>query len=315
MIKKNKNLFKQAQDYIMIVLGLLSYTFGFTAFILPEKVVTGGVTGLAALLHFGMGWNTAITYFVINAILLSIAFRTVGRQFVIRTVIGASLATVFLGVMEPFFPTPIVEQQSFMNIIIGAIMCGLGIGTVFVHNGSTAGTDIVAAMVTKHTNISFGRMMLYMDLMIIASSYIIFHSIDTIVYGVVFMIINSFVTDMVINSNRQAVQFMIFSEKWEEIANAINNEAHRGCTLLNGTGWYTKREVKILLVMCRKFESVHIFRIIKAVDEHALIAQSNMNGVYGLGFDKMKIKMHNYKPQTANETTSYTNTTHEEQQK
>ena len=289
MTEINKKLLKQAQDYVMIFLGLASYAFGFTAFILPEKVVTGGVTGVASLLFFGLGWNVAVTYFIINVILLAIAFRTVGKQFVIRTIIGASAATLLIGFMEPLFTEPIVAQQPFMNVIIGAIFCGVGIGTVFVHNGSSAGTDIVAAMVTKYTNISFGRMMLYMDLFIISSSYIIFQSIDKIVYGLIFMIINSFVADMVINNNRQAVQFMIFSEKWEDIANAINNEAHRGCTLLHGTGWYTKRDVKILLVMCRKMESVHIFRIIKAVDDQALISQSNMNGVYGLGFDEVKV--------------------------
>lgn len=304
MTEINKKLLKQAQDYVMIFLGLASYAFGFTAFILPEKVVTGGVTGVASLLFFGLGWNVAVTYFIINVILLAIAFRTVGKQFVIRTIIGASAATLLIGFMEPLFTEPIVAQQPFMNVIIGAIFCGVGIGTVFVHNGSSAGTDIVAAMVTKYTNISFGRMMLYMDLFIISSSYIIFQSIDKIVYGLIFMIINSFVADMVINNNRQAVQFMIFSEKWEDIANAINNEAHRGCTLLHGTGWYTKRDVKILLVMCRKMESVHIFRIIKAVDDQALISQSNMNGVYGLGFDEVKVRMHKYKPKMADETTA-----------
>lgn len=304
MTEINKKLLKQAQDYVMIFLGLASYAFGFTAFILPEKVVTGGVTGVASLLFFGLGWNVAVTYFIINVILLAIAFRTVGKLFVIRTIIGASAATLLIGFMEPLFTEPIVAQQPFMNVIIGAIFCGVGIGTVFVHNGSSAGTDIVAAMVTKYTNISFGRMMLYMDLFIISSSYIIFQSVDKIVYGLIFMIINSFVADMVINNNRQAVQFMIFSEKWEDIANAINNEAHRGCTLLHGTGWYTKRDVKILLVMCRKMESVHIFRIIKAVDDHALISQSNMNGVYGLGFDEVKVRMHKYKPKMADETTA-----------
>ena len=304
MTEINKKLLKQAQDYVMIFLGLASYAFGFTAFILPEKVVTGGVTGVASLLFFGLGWNVAVTYFIINVILLAIAFRTVGKQFVIRTIIGASAATLLIGFMEPLFTEPIVAQQPFMNVIIGAIFCGVGIGTVFVHNGSSAGTDIVAAMVTKYTNISFGRMMLYMDLFIISSSYIIFQSIDKIVYGLIFMIINSFVADMVINNNRQAVQFMIFSEKWEDIANAINNEAHRGCTLLHGTGWYTKRDVKILLVMCSKMESVHIFRIIKAVDDQALISQSNMNGVYGLGFDEVKVRMHKYKPKMADETTA-----------
>lgn len=275
----------------MIFLGLLSYAFGFTAFVLPEKVVTGGVTGLSSLLFFGLGWNVAITYYGINILLLAIAYRSVGRQFVIRTIIGATLATLMLGVLQPLFTAPIVAQQPFMNIIIGAIFCGVGIGTVFVHNGSTAGTDIVAAMVTKYTTISFGRMMLYMDLIIITSSYVIFHSVDKIVYGIIFMIINSQVTDMVINNTRQTVQFFIISKHWEDIANAINNEANRGCTVLNGMGWYSKDDVKILMVMCRKMESVHVFRIIKRIDTDAFISQANVNGVYGQGFDQVKVRL------------------------
>lgn len=287
----NKKLVDTLQDYVMITLGLASYAFGFTAFILPEKVVTGGVTGLSSLLFFAFGWNVALTYYLINAVLLAIAYRTVGRQFVIRTIIGATLATLLIGVMQPFFTKPIVEQQPFMNIVIGAIFCGVGIGTVFIHNGSSAGTDIVAAMVTKYTNISFGRMMLYLDLVIISSSFILFHSIDKIVYGLIFMIINSLVTDMVINNNRQSVQFLIFSSNWEDIADAINNEAHRGCTVLHGTGWYSKRDVQVLLVVCRKMESVTVLRIIKRTDPHAFVTQANVGSVYGQGFDEVKVRV------------------------
>ena len=250
----------QVKDYVMITLGLLCYCFGYSAFLLPEKIVTGGVTGLASLLYFGLGWNVAITYYVINAILLAIAFRTVGKQFVIRTIIGATIATLLLGIMVPLFKEPIVAQQTFMNVIIGAVLCGMGLGIVFTHNGSSAGTDIIAAMVTKHSNISFGRTMIYVDMLIISSSYLIFHTLDKIVYGLIFMFICSIAADMVIDSNRQSVQFMIFSKKWKEIANAITRETHRGCTVLHGTGWYTQSEATILLVMCRNFESMRMFR-------------------------------------------------------
>ncbi len=296
-----KRLLKGFKDYVIIVVGLASYAFGFCAFILPEKVVTGGVTGISSLLLFGLGWPVSLTFYAINMLLLAIAYRTVGRQFVIRTIFGATAAALLIDVFTPLSHAPIVAHEPFMNVIIGACFCGVGIGTVFVHNGSSAGTDIVAAMVTKYTNVSFGRMMLYMDLVIISSSYFIFHSVDKIVYGLIFMIINSFVADLVINSNRQAVQFLIFSQKWEDIANAINNEAHRGCTLLHGTGWYTKRDVKILLVMCRKFESVTVFRIIKAIDNDALISQANVNGIYGQGFDEMKVRLQKFKPQERDE--------------
>ena len=295
MTDKTKKALKIAQDYVMITLGLFTYAFGFTAFILPEKIVIGSVTGLSSLIHYWVGWNVALTYYAINIILLCIAFRSVGKQFVLRTIIGASISTLFIGVLQPMFPTPIIEQQTFMNVILGAVLCGLGLGVVFTHNGSTGGTDIIAAMVAKHSTISFGRTMMYCDVLIICSSWLLFHSIDKIVYGLIFMVIYSVAADRVINNTRQSVQFLIISKKWQQIADAINTAAHRGCTILDGTGWYTKESVKIIMVMCRKHESVNIFRIIKETDREAIITQSNCNAVYGFGFDELKVRVHSSK--------------------
>ena len=295
MTDKTKKALKIAQDYVMITLGLFTYAFGFTAFILPEKIVIGSVTGLSSLIHYWVGWNVALTYYAINIILLCIAFRSVGKQFVLRTIIGASISTLFIGVLQPMFPTPIIEQQTFMNVILGAVLCGLGLGVVFTHNGSTGDTDIIAAMVAKHSTISFGRTMMYCDVLIICSSYLLFHSIDKIVYGLIFMVIYSVAADRVINNTRQSVQFLIISKKWQQIADAINTAAHRGCTILDGTGWYTKESVKIIMVMCRKHESVNIFRIIKETDREAIITQSNCNAVYGFGFDELKVRVHSSK--------------------
>ncbi len=303
MTEKSRKLLNLAKDYVMITFGLFCYAFGFTAFILPEEIVIGSVSGLSSLLHYWLGWNVAATYYIINIILLAIAFRSVGKQFVLRTIIGASIATFFMAVLQPQFTAPIIEQQTFMNVILGAVLCGMGLGIVFTHNGSTGGTDIIAAMVAKYSTISFGRTMMYCDVLIICSSYLLFHSIDKIVYGLIFMVIYSVAADRVINNTRQSVQFMIISKKWEEIADNIIQEAHRGCTILDGTGWYTKAAVKIVLVMCRKHESVHIFRIIKETDREAIITQSNVNGVYGFGFDELKVRIHNKKNKAANEET------------
>ena len=299
LISDKKELLHQLKDYFMIVVGLALYAFGFTAFILPEKVVSGGLAGVSSLVYFKFGIPVAITNYSLNVLLLLMAFRVVGRTFVIRTVFGFSVISLFFGIMQPLFPQPFVNNQPFMNIILGSIMCGLGVGLAFIHNGSTGGTDIVAAMVSKKTNVTIGRMILYTDVFIISSSYLLFHSIDKIVYGFVILLVVAFVCDYVINTNRQAVQFTIISEKWEEIANSINNEAHRGCTLLHGTGWYTKRDVKMLIVMCRKIESVTIFRIIKSIDKDAFVTQANVNGVYGVGLDEVKVKLHSHKPSTA----------------
>ena len=200
------------------------------------------------------------------------------------------MISLFIGIFQPLLADGFTHEP-FMNIVIGGLCAGLGVGIAYTHNGSSGGTDIVAAMVSKKTNVTVGRTMLYTDCVIISSSYFIFHQIDKVVYGFVMLIVASYVADMVINTNRQAVQFTIFSKKWEEIATAINNEAKRGCTVLSGMGWYSKKEVKVLLVMCRKIESVTISRIIKMIDPDAFITQANVNGVYGQGFDELKVKM------------------------
>ena len=292
-----RNLWMSSRDYMFIAFGIFLYAFGFSAFIFPEKVVMGGLAGFGTLVYFiterlfGYGIPVAVTSYAMNLFLLALAFRSVGKQFVIRTIFGATCISLFIGLLQPFFPEPMVQQQTFMNIIIGAILCGIGIGVAFTHNGSTGGTDIIAAMVSKHSNVSIGRMMLYTDFFIISSSYLLFHDIDKVVYGFVVLFLVSYMADLVINTNRQAVQFTIFSPHWREIATAINNDANRGCTVLSGTGWYSKQEVKVLLVMCRKIESVNIFRIIKSIDSNAFITQANVNGVYGKGFDEVKVKM------------------------
>lgn len=282
------HLWLQTRDYLLIVFGLFVYAFGLTAFLLPEKIVMGGMAGVGALVFYATKIPVAVTIWGINVLLLMLAFRSVGKTFVIRTIFGTTAMSILIGVMQPLFTEPLVEAQPFMNVIIGSLLCGLGIGIVFVNNGSTGGTDVIAAMVSKKKNVSIGRMMLYCDLLIISSSYFLFQSVDKIVYGFIVMVIVSNVCDMIINSSRRSVQFMIFSQKYEEIADAINVDANRGVTLLDGTGWYSKQAVKVLVVLAKKTDSVTIFRIVKSIDPKAFISQANVNGVYGEGFDQIK---------------------------
>ncbi len=278
------------KDYFFITLGVAIYAFGFASFILPHEVVIGGLAGLSTILYFTLGIPIAIGNYACNLILLAIAFKVVGKQFVVATIFGATMISLMMGITIPLCGD-IFHLDPFLSCVIGGITSGIGIGMAFVHGGSTGGTDIVAAMVAKYTNVTIGRMILYVDMIIISSSYLIFHKIDTVVYGVIVLFMCSYMADLMINTNRQAVQFTIFSRRWQEIATAINNEAKRGCTVLNGMGWYSKHEVKILLVMARKIESINIFRIVKRIDPDAFISQSNVNGVYGKGFDQMKIRM------------------------
>ena len=279
MINKAK-LWRTTRDYFFITFGMALYALGFCGFILPEKVVIGGLAGIGTIVYFTTGIPVAITQYALNLILLAIAYKVVGKRFVLGTIYGATMISVFVGIFQPLFSEGFT-QEPFLNVVIGGICAGMGVGIAFTHNGSSGGTDIVAAMVSKYTNVSIGRMMLYTDVIVISSSFFLFHQIDKVVYGYVVLILASYVADMVINTNRQAVQFTVFSQKWEEIATAINNEAKRGCTVFTGMGWYSKQEVKMLLVMCRKIESVTISRIIKSIDPDAFTTQCNVNGVYG----------------------------------
>lgn len=294
-----QKMWMNAKDYVFIILGIFIYGFGFSAFLAPENVVIGGMAGLGqdvyylTLRLFNYGIPVAITMYVVNLTLLAMAYRIVGKQFVIRTIFGATVISLAIGIMQPLFPEPLIQGQKFLNVIIGGILCGIGIGMAFSHNGSTAGTDIIAAMVSKKSNVSIGRTMQYTDFCIVSAAWFIVPNaeIENTVFGFVTLFLTAYVTDQMVNTNRQAVQFTIFSAYWREIATAINNDAHRGCTVISGMGWYSKKEVKMLVVMCRKIESVTIFRIIKSIDKDALVTQANVNGVYGKGFDEMKVKI------------------------
>ncbi len=282
---------QQYKDYFFITLGILLYSFGYTAFILPEQVVMGGVAGISALLFYWLGFPAGISIWVLNFTMLLIAFRALSRQFTIRTVIGVSIMSVFVGLLPPVFQQmPIITagEDKFMHVLIGGALGGAGLGLVFSHNGSTGGTDIIIALLNKHFRMSFGRAMQFIDTSIICSSYFLFHSTETIVYGIAFTLIASYVCDYVINGSRQTVQFIIISKEYEKIADTINKKVNRGVTLLNGKGWYSKHDVEILLVLVRKYESQEVFSTIKNIDPNALVSQSFCNGVFGEGFDKIK---------------------------
>ncbi len=299
-------------DYIMIILGIFMYAFGFCAFILPHKIVMGGLSGVGTLVYFATNETipVAVTQYVLNLLLLAMSFRIVGKTFVIRTIFGASVVSLSIGIGESFFMSlghPILTDMS-LSAILGAIICGLGVGTVLIHNGSTGGTDIIATMVTKLSNVSIGRVMVVTDMLIVTSSlFLPFDGtfgqrlevkVPLIVYGYVVTFVASYCADMIVVGNRQAVQFIIFSHQWHIIADAINNDAKRGVTVLDGEGWYSKKPIKILMVWCRKIEAPGIMRLVKGIDDNAFITQGAVNGVFGKGFDMYKVKIKSKKNKT-----------------
>ena len=282
---------QQLKDLFFIFFGILLYSIGYTAFILPEKVVMGGVAGISALLYYAFQFPAGASIYILNASMLIIAFKALTKQFSIRTIIGVTIMAVLVSALQPIFQAfPIITpgKDVFMHVLIGGAMAGAGLGIVFSHNGSTGGTDIVIALLNKYFRMSFGRAMQFIDITIICSSYILFHSSEKIVYGIAFTLIASFVCDYVINGARQTVQFIIISKEYDRIADEINMKLHRGVTAITGKGWYSKKEVDILIVLARKYESQELLNYIKSIDPDALVSQTFCHGVFGEGFDKIK---------------------------
>lgn len=282
---------RETKDYLMIALGMVLYGIGWTLFLLPNDITTGGVPGIASIVYFATGFPVQYTYFAINLVLLLLSLKVLGFKFSVKTIFAVITLTLFLSVIQEVAKgVTLLQNQPFMACVLGASFCGSGIGIAFTSNGSTGGTDIIAAIINKYRDITLGRVMLVCDLIIISSSYFVLKDWEKVVYGFVTLYICSFVLDQVVNSARQSVQFFIISNEFEEIGRRINEYPHRGVTVINATGFYTGKEQKMMFVLAKKRESTIIFRLIKDCDPDAFVSQSAVIGVYGEGFDHIKVK-------------------------
>ena len=264
-------------DYLFITLGLAIYALGWTAFLLPYEIVSGGLSGVCAIIYYATGLEVQNTYLVLNALLLLAAIKILGVKFCIKTIYAVLVLTFLLwaaqrllmmgaGSTDGHLPKFLGEGQEFMAVIIGSAMCGMGLAQCFIHEGSTGGTDIIAAIVNKYKNISLGRMLLYLDIVIVSSSYFVFRDWRCLVFGFVDMIVCSTVLDYVMNYMQQSVQFFIITKHPEEIYKSIIKDMDRSATLINATGCYSGEPVSILMVVIKKNESVSLFRLIKSID-------------------------------------------------
>jgi uncharacterized membrane-anchored protein YitT (DUF2179 family) len=275
------------QSYFFIAVGLAISALGWTAFLIPSQIIGGGITGVATLLYLSFGVDVGVMSLIMNAILILLAIKIIGTSFGVKTVYGVVLFALFLTVGNQIFSESIVGD-AFMATVIGGILGGIGAGIVFSNGGSTGGTDIIAMIINKYRNVSLGKLLLLLDAIIISSSWVVLHSLEKMVYGFMAMAVLTYVLDIVITGTKQTVQIFIISRKHEEITQAVIHQANRGVTILDGRGGYTGDEVKVLMVLARKRESVTVFRIIKHIDPEAFITQSNVMGVYGKGFDTIR---------------------------
>lgn len=309
-----KKSLKETKDYVMIAFGLLLYALAWNLFVFPHGIAGGGASGVAAIVMYatqgmlspeweqffskiGMysqdgGVPISVTFLLVNVVLMLISMKDLGKKFTLRTLYGVIVLTLWYWV--PFrdlyntYVEPFPEFDPFMSVIMGGALVGIGIGISFSHGGSSGGTDIVVKLMNKYRNMAVGRAMLFCDFIIISSNGILpGKGLESITYGLIMLFVMSLTVDMYLNGLRQSVQFFIFSNHYEEIAEAITTQVRRGVTLIDGQGWYSKKKTKVITVLARKSESSQIFHAVKEIDPNALISQSAALGVYGEGFNSI----------------------------
>ena len=305
-----KTVLTSVKEYALITLGILLYVTGWNLFLIPNNLVGGGVSGAAAIVQYATKGFIKIgtTYFIVNAVLLVIALFILGKGFGGKTVYAVIIASAGLNALQGVIPMEIVQALAIdngklMSTIMGGILVGAGIGMTMSQGGSTGGTDIIALIVNKYRNVSPGRMILWMDVVIILSSMLVpsysadgeilpwTEKITTVVYGFILVVVNSTVLDLYLSGSRQSVQLFILSQKHAEIADMITHDLHRGVTVLDGKGWYTKTNTEVLMVLTRKSDLSLLLKMIKSVDPNAFLSVSSVTGVYGKGFDQIKARV------------------------
>lgn len=298
---------REGRNLVAIVLGITVYALGFCIFILPHGIVIGGIAGFSTLVYYATRCliPIAVIMYGTNILLLLSGLKVLGKSFLMRTIFGATLLSMEIGFMEGYFSThnPIIASTP-MSVVMGAVVMGIGISLYYSHHGTAGGTDIVAAIMAKKSNVSVGRVMMIVDVSIVALSFFLPFDGDTeariqsraqtIIFGWLAIVIYSWIVDKYLGEGRQTVQFVVISDKWEEIAYRITHETGRGVTLWEGRGYWTGQTRVMMMIWCRKYDTYAMLNIIDTIDRNAYVTASYVRGIYGNGFDALhaKIKRH-----------------------
>lgn len=302
MLSKHE-LLLEIRDYLMVAVATFMYAFSISLFLLPYELATGGVSGIAALIYYATGMSIEVTYAGINLVLLACGAKILGLRFSLKTIWGFGMVSFWLWFSQYLMEDPVTHQlpcllgenEMFMACLLCALIEGFALALCFHYNGSTGGTDIIAAIVNKYRDISLGQVIMFFDIVIVSSSYILFHDPKKVIFGYVLLVVSAITLDFATRKFNQALVIYIFSRNYSMIADAIN-KAGFGITVLDGEGWYTKTERKVLMCVCSKRYNNEIFKVIKKVDPTAFVTVSNASNVYGEGFDIMKTKVKGMKP-------------------
>ncbi|MBQ7020034.1 MAG: YitT family protein [Bacteroidales bacterium] len=276
-------------DYLLMTVGSLIFCMAWTSFLIPNGLASGGLTGLCTIIQYGTGIPVGLTYPVINVVLLILGFLSLGKAFGFKTIYVIALTSLLFDLLPKFPQLEVMMDEKFLVALVGATLESIGIGLVLLRGGSTGGTDIIAMMINKYWPVSPGRVYLYTDLFIISCLlFVPDKGLVDLIYAFVVMLGFSFGVDFVLLGNKSSVQILVFSSKYQEIADHMINEVHRGVTALQSVGWYSQKESKVLLIIARKYQMNEVVNEIKRIDKQAFISVSTAMSVFGEGFEEVK---------------------------
>ncbi len=304
------------KEYALITLGVVSYALGWSIFLLPNNLIGGGVSGFASILFYATGIPMGVTYLVLNIVLLLVGTKILGTGFGGKTIYAIFMTAFMLSIAPSLIPSDFIHEFALSNgklicTIIGGVIAGFGIGLSISQGGSTGGTDIVALLWCKFYSASPGRVILIIDVAIIASSLIFPSYTETgevlgfseklaiIVYGLIQVTVSGYAVDLYLSGSKQSVQAFIFTKKSDEMADAIAFDMKRGVSMITAKGWYTKEDKNVLMVVTRKSDLNLLLRYVKSIDPEAFLSVSSVMGVYGQGFDAIKLKTEHKKKKKA----------------
>lgn len=285
-------------EYLWMTVGMFIYSFGWLACIMPANTLGGGAAGLSLLFYHVTGLPIGVLTLIINGILLLVGGTIVGWNFGMKTIFCILMLSLSMTVLQPLLAsiTPAGETLFSLNpvsdrillVILGGIIAGAGIAICFRQGGSTGGTDIIAMIINNYKTISYGRILMTVDSMIILSSLFVSDmGVDSVIYGFVVTAVMGYTVDVIQAGNQQSSQIFVFTRHYEAMADEIITTTRHSATILDAMGWYSKEDIKVVLVVCRKRETPQMLKMVRNIDSDAFISVGSVMGVYGKGFEAL----------------------------
>lgn len=302
---KNKVL-KTIWEYLVLTFATFVFTVSWEAFMIPNGMTAGGIMGVCTIVEFATGGfiKASLSFFIVNAILILLAVLVFGIGFGFKTIYCIVMSSVFLWLVSDWgwlhsIPGNFlyVEDKTLVPIIAG-IFEALGIGLAIRSGGSTGGTDIIALIINKYWPVSLSGVFFVTDFVVVISQLLLrpgfgsyagdAKTFNDVMYGILEIVTFALTIDLFTVGGRKTMQLLVFSEKYQEIADYVCNEMERGVTVLKAQGWFTRKDRNVLLVMLTRQELSNLSKVVNTIDPKAFLSVSAAAGVYGEGFEQIK---------------------------